>query len=118
MDTELDQLLVEYTAERTSAAHNRCVVRLITSGWHSDKGLYVTRRLQYMKRQCSGFNLLEYEIETTGSMDAVNRIVNLNECADGIYAVMTCNESHDRETGYLDDYDLKLVPYVQVTKPT
>ena len=38
-------------------------------------------------------------------------IINLYECDDGIYEVIMCNLSHDWETGYLDDWDLKLIPY-------
>ena len=37
------------------------------------------------------------------------RILNLGEVEDGIYEVVVCNESHDYETGYVDDYDYRLV---------
>ena len=91
----------------------RCIVRLSTSCWDSNAGIFVTRRLVYLKRKCKGFNILEEERSNLGDPESViSRIVNLNECEDGVYHVIECNVSYDWEGGYLDDFDFKLIPYV------
>jgi hypothetical protein len=37
--------------------------------------------------------------------------LNLDEYDEGIYEIITCNHSTDWETGVVDDWDLKLIPY-------
>lgn len=39
------------------------------------------------------------------------QIVNLNQCSDGLYSVETTNIRIDWETGYADDWDLKLMAF-------
>lgn len=89
---------------------NRCVIRLRTSTWRSDQGLHSKRDLIFLRRQCTGFNVLEEDAHAVGSDEVIHRIANLTECKDGIYEVRTCNESKDWETGCIDDYDFNLVP--------
>lgn len=38
-----------------------------------------------------------------------DRIINLNDCEDGLYIVKCVNKSHDWEAGHVDDYDYKLI---------
>lgn len=38
-------------------------------------------------------------------------ITNLDKCKDGIYKIQICNPRTDWETGYIDEYDYKLVPF-------
>lgn len=94
-------------------AATRCVVRLTTTVWHDASGLTYQRRLRYLKKQCSGHNLLDYDADMVGARETADSISNLHECADGIYSVVTCNERRDFETGLIDDYDLKLIPYAK-----
>jgi hypothetical protein len=89
---------------------NRCVVRVKTTTWADRRGLHTKKSLTFLRRQCEGFNLLEEDAEAIGAEDVVPRIMNLDECEDGIYDVVTCNESRDYETGHIDDYDYMLVP--------
>ena len=35
--------------------------------------------------------------------------LNLDECEDGVYGVVTCNEIRNWETGYIEEYDYMLV---------
>ena len=37
--------------------------------------------------------------------------IDFSKYEEGIYQLVTCNESYDIESGYVDDYDFKLVPY-------
>jgi hypothetical protein len=82
-----------------------CVVRLTTTSWSDRRGLLWLRRLS------KGFNVMEEDADCVGADLTVARILNIDECADGVYRVVTCNESLDFETGYVDDYDYRLVPF-------
>lgn len=89
----------------------RCVVRLRRSWWHDPKGLHQRIDLTYLKRHCKDFNILDEDACNCGADEVLLRVVNLDECKDGIYEVLTCNERRDWETGYIDEYDYRLVPY-------
>lgn len=88
---------------------SRCVVKLITSAWSTKNGLYLKKSLTFLRRQCSGFNILEEDLSSIGADDVITNIINLNECDDGVYEVVMCNKSYDIESGYVDCYDYKLV---------
>lgn len=88
---------------------NRCVVRLRTTRWADKSGLQVKRSLTFLRRECKGFNVLEEDAAVAGADETLPRIRNLGSCDDGVYEVVMCNESRDRETGCIDDYDYRLV---------
>jgi len=44
-----------------------------------------------------------------GADEVWPRILNLQECKDGLYEVKLCNEKRDWETGCIEDYDYRLV---------
>lgn len=43
--------------------------------------------------------------------DLFDQIENIDCCEDGIYELKAVNISTDWQTGYVDDWDLKLLPY-------
>ena len=88
---------------------NRCVVRLRTTMWADKSGLHTKKSLTFLRRKSEGFNVLEEDASAVGVEEVLPRILNLDECEDGIYEVVVCNESHDWETGYVDNYDYRLV---------
>jgi hypothetical protein len=91
---------------------HRCVVRLVTSYWHNRSGVHIKRSLTYLKRQCKGYNILDEDVSNCDAETVLSHIVNINECEDGVYQVVTCNESHDWEMPHIiDDYDYKLIPH-------
>ena len=88
-----------------------CVVRLTTTVWHTDDGVHIKKSLRFLKRKCVGYNILYEDCRMVGADEVVKRITNLDECEDGIYCVVTCNESHDWETPHIvEDYDYELIP--------
>lgn len=91
----------------------RCVVRLTTSAWSDKRGLHLKKSLTYLKRKSTGWNALADEADAAGDLNASDSIINLDECEDGVYEVVTCNHSHDWETGIIDGYDFKLIPFVE-----
>lgn len=90
---------------------NYVIVRLTTTSWENSRGLNIKRSLNYMRRMSKGYSALEATIDDAGADAVVPMIINLHKCKDGLYKVVVCNESTDFETGYLDSWDFKLVPY-------
>lgn len=90
---------------------NRCFVRLRTTMWADKTGVYTKKSLTYLRRLCVGYNLLAEDVTQISADKIIPNIVDLYKCKDGIYEVVSCNESRDFETGYIDDYDYKLIPF-------
>lgn len=88
---------------------SRCTVRVKTTAWADKRGLHTKKSVTFLRRQCEGFNLLEEDFSTIGAENVLPRILNLGVVEDGIYEVVVCNEKHDYETGYVEDYDYLLV---------
>lgn len=95
--------------ETSSTNTKTCIVRLRTTTWSDKKGLHIKRSLTYLRRRCSGLNILEEETEAVGAEQAFKNIINIDQCEDGVYEVIVCNVRHDWETGYPDDWNYKLV---------
>ena len=87
----------------------KLVVRVSTSYWSDDRGLHCKKDITYLKRKSSGFNLLEDNASDCGAEEVFPRITNLSECKDGIYRVDVCNVIKDWDSGYVEDYDFKLI---------
>ena len=90
---------------------SRCVVRLKTTMWADKNGVNIKKRLTYLRKKCTGYNILEEDISNTSSYEVIPRIINIDECSDGIYEVVSCNEKRDWESGNIDDYDYKLIDF-------
>lgn len=90
---------------------NLQVVRLSTSAWSDDRGVYLRKSLTTLKRKSSGYQILTEDVNNISPLEVIENIVNLNDCVDGIYKVEICNVSTDWETGYVESYDYKLVPF-------
>lgn len=73
------------------------------------------RSMTFLRRRCIGINVLEEDAQAVSAEQAISGIVNLSECEDGIYEAVVCNVSRDWETGYVDDWDYKLVPFHEGT---
>ena len=97
---------------------NEQVVRLATSAWKDKQGIHLKRSLLFQRRKSSGFQILEDDVDMVGASETLARIENLSKCEDGLYKVITCNERKDWETGMVDDYDFRLVPYKEKQNPT
>lgn len=86
-----------------------CVVRLTTTAWRDSRGVHLKKSLNFLKRKCKGFNILDEDCSMVGAEEVIPRITNMDSVEDGIYEVVTCNESRDWESGQIDDYDYMLV---------
>ena len=86
----------------------RTVVRLRTTLWMDHKGFHLKKDLTFLKRQCLGHNILADDLENCGACDVYPRILDISTAEDGVYEVVTCNESRDWESGYVEDWDYRL----------
>jgi hypothetical protein len=89
---------------------NRCIVRLKTSAWTDKRGVYLKKSITYLRRLSKGYMILKEDAENICA-EVIEGITNLDECEDGIYEIVTCNESYDWEMGYVDNYDYMLVTF-------
>lgn len=88
------------------------VIRLTTSYWKDKKGIHQKKSISFMRRLSTvQIGILDYDSDMGGTDEIIPKIVNFDECEDGLYQVVICNEVKDWETGYVDDYDYKLIPY-------
>lgn len=83
----------------------RCVVRLRRSYWRDGRGIHLRMDLNFLQRQCGGYNCLEEDAANIGGEAVAERIINLYELKDGVYEVVTCNHQTDRD-GCVDGYEL------------
>ena len=94
------------------------IVRVKTSWWYDEKGLYQRKDIKFMKRMSHGtYNLLKEDCSNIGVDEVFAAITNLNECDDGLYTVNTTNLQRDWESGEVDGYDYVLIPYQPTKKP-
>lgn len=88
---------------------SRCTVRIKTTIWADKRGMHTKKSLTFLRRQCEGFNVLAEDAREIGAEKVLPRILNFGEVEDGTYEVVVCNEKYDYETGYVDDYEFRLV---------
>lgn len=86
------------------------VVRVKTSWWKDERGLHYRKDILTMKGLSSGYQILQEDSSNIGAYE-VGEKIDFQNCSDGLYEVIITNQTYDWETGYLDDYDYKLVPY-------
>jgi hypothetical protein len=55
--------------------------------------------------------MLNEDASAIGVEHVLNHVENLYDTEDGVYEVVTCNHARDWETGCIDDWDYRLVPY-------
>ena len=97
--------------EDVSEKRTRMVVRLRRSFWHDNDGVYQRIGLRYLKRHTEGFNVFDDECHLIGASEVLPKVLNLNQCPDGIYQLVLCNAHRDYETGHVEDWDYRLVPF-------
>lgn len=110
LSKEIELQVIE-TEEQRSNEPSKVVVRLTTSTWHDLNGVHIRKSLKYLRRKSQGENFVHEDCTCVGALDVVTRIINLDECKDGVYEIVTCNEHGSWETPHIiEDYDYKLVP--------
>lgn len=77
----------------------------------------IRKDLTTMRTLCHphGRNWLDDELDSAGVENV--EIENLLDVDDGLYLLTACDFHTDWETGIIDDYSLKLVPFQPNVKP-
>lgn len=88
-----------------------CVVKLEVEAYKRGDKYFFGKSLRVVKTK-STFDLLAEEVSNVGIVDALEYILNLDKCDAGLYYLTTCNISRDWETGCVDGWNLKLIPYI------
>ena len=89
---------------------NVTVIKVKRNYYRNKKKEFVLEtKLTIQRRSSSGHQLIEEDCDNTSCQDVIDRIRNLNDMPDGLYHLITVNLSHDFESGYLDDWDYKLI---------
>ena len=89
---------------------NVSLVKVSSHHWIDGNGcLHVEKRIRPIKPKSVDCHLFAEEVSQIGD-EVVGQIVNrIADLEDGTYSVHICETSTDYETGYLDDWRLKLV---------
>ena len=90
---------------------HKTVVRITTSDWGNQRGVYSRRSMTYLRRKSSGHNTIEEDVSNMGGQGIIYRVINFYEVQDGVYEVIVTNIKRDWETNAVDDWDYMLVPY-------
>ena len=96
----------------------RVVVKVTTEQWSDHRGINETRRIRWLRRQTSGHNFLEEDVNQTGASDAFERIVNWRGLPDGVYQVCTTDLCSNWDTGLVEEWNYRLVPIDDVASPS
>ena len=88
----------------------KTIAKVQTTVWADKRGIHKKRSLIFLRRRCIGYNVLEEEITDVGRADGLDRVINFDDCKDGIYRVEVCNETTDYDSGYVDYWEYRLVP--------
>lgn len=88
---------------------NTTIVKVVTSAWSNVDGIHFKKSILFLRRRCTGYNILEEDASMVDPLDIVNNIVNFNEVKDGVYKVIIHEPYYDSESGELEDYNYKLI---------
>lgn len=86
------------------------IVRVVTDCYKTKRGFAYKKSVNFLKRKCKGFNLLEEDIDMlSDASEAITRIVNFLNVDDGVYEVRVIEEFRDWESGHVYDWNYELV---------
>ena len=89
----------------------KTVIRLSTQYYKSGSKYIIKKSITPLKRKSSGYNLIVDASYDVGVEEVLLNIINIDDCEDGLYEVVTTNISRDYWTGEIDEYQYKLIEY-------
>lgn len=92
------------------------VVKVSRSYYKRGKTYCCSINITPMRSLSNGEFNFDDEISQSDVESTLDLIENLHDVEDGYYQVIYTNISRDFESGYIDDYNLKLIPYEKETK--
>lgn len=110
----MNALILEDIVETSTGEKPRvAVVRVKTSYYITKRGFATTKRIDFLRRKSDWEYVYSIKEDASfgGADSVIGRIINLNDVKDGIYRMIWINEHRDWESGYIEDWDYKLVPH-------
>lgn len=89
----------------------RFKVKLTTTTFRTKSGVTQQKSLYFYKKPCSEHLEGCFKDDVSNSYGLETLVINLNEVKDGIYELLVVNISKDYETGWVDDWDWKLIEW-------
>lgn len=82
--------------------------------FNTRRGFGLSIRLNRSKKySCPGCDNCAWEIDAFNQVDNDWPILNIESCVNNTYyKIVICNEHRDWESGEIDDWDMKLVPFI------
>ncbi len=87
----------------------KVVVRISTSYWSDNNGLYSKKSIKYLHRQCRNHNFLAEDVWSCDAYDVFPLFRDLDNKEDGVYEVVFVTTGVDWETGGVDEWEYSLV---------
>ena len=102
--------MLEFKSSSSSTEKVKCVVRVQTEAYKKGDTYFYGKSIRVLKRKTT-YDFVKDEVDNIGIIDGLENIINLSGVHNGVYEVVVAHESYDFESGYLDDWSFKLVPY-------
>lgn len=102
---------------------HRTVVRLTTSCWGDNKGVYMKKSLRFLKRKCLGERWVDEEISNIGAEYVVPAIKGIESLPDGVYELAALwsnpHAGHPEDCGDGWECSFELIPFNEgINHPT
>lgn len=104
----LDELLTGLVLKPDNADTKQTIVRLTTVMYKKGNKLVYSKELTLLKRKSNEWWEWDCISEVIEDLDLITNLFRVN---DGIYQIVMTNAYRDYETGVIDDWDYKLIPY-------
>lgn len=109
-ESMLGQICAKDIKDVAQDYEEQTVVRVTTTCWADKNGYSCKKQIRFMRRKCTGFNLLSQEIEIVSNENLATLISNLNEVEDGLYDVSVIGYDTGSD-GEQYDFQFELTPY-------
>lgn len=93
-----------------SVSESKCIVKVQTEAYKRGDTYFYGKSIRVLQKLTT-YDVLRDECDNVGICDGLENILNLNSVKDGKYYLQPINISKDIETGYIDDWDFKLIPF-------
>lgn len=95
---------------------NVCVVKIKTESFKRGDAYFKGKSLRVLKRKSKGpiLDCFLEDINCTSVDWVMFKIVNFSQVPNGLYQLIIVNEYRDYETGYVEDWNYKLISFSEV----
>lgn len=95
---------LDLTPSKNTENEHRVIVRISTSYWSDNNGIYSRKSIKKLKRKSFGYDPLGEEIFASGAEDTWKTFLNLDGLNDGIYEMIPSYVGGQTYDGDWDGY--------------